>query len=183
VQWIKRFILFHGKRHPALMGADEVNAFVSSLAVDRGVASATQNQALSAILFLNRYVLRDPLPWIADIVRAKRPDGVSKLVVQLLYGSGLRLLEGLQLRVKDVDFARGEVLVRDPKGRRDRGDHASTGGGDASPRSSREGAPGSRRRSAARFRRGGVADGAGAQASERRAGVGVAVGFPGADAI
>jgi len=139
VGWVRRFILFHNKRHPAAMGADEVNAFLSSLAVEGHVSATTQNQALCAILFLYRYVLRDPLPWIADIVRAQRPErlpvvltpqearlvidhveGVSRLVVQLLYGSGLRLLEALQLRVKDIDFGRGEILVRDPKGRRDR---------------------------------------------------------------
>ncbi|HEY3053909.1 MAG TPA: integron integrase, partial [Thermoanaerobaculia bacterium] len=139
INWIKRFILFHGKRHPASMGPDEVNAFLSNLAVEGHVSATTQNQALSAVLFLYRYVLRDPLPWIADIVRAQRPErvpvvltpeearaviddvqGVSRLVVQLLYGSGLRLLEALQLRVKDLDFRRGEVLVRDPKGRHDR---------------------------------------------------------------
>ena len=139
VQWVRRFILFHGKRHPASMGADEVNAFVSSLATERRVSAATQNQALSAIIYLYRVVLDDPLPWIDDIVRAQRSQrtpvvltpgevrqvidqmsGVSQLIVQLLYGSGLRLLECLQLRVKDVDFARLEVTVRDPKGRRDR---------------------------------------------------------------
>ena len=139
VFWIRRFIVFHGKRHPAAMGADEVNQFVSSLAVDGRVSATTQNQALSAILFLYRHVLHDPLPWIDDIVRAQRPErvpvvltaeearrviaqveGVSRLVAQLLYGSGLRLLECLQLRVKDIDFGRGEILVRDPKGRRDR---------------------------------------------------------------
>ena len=137
--WIKRFIFFHNKRHPAAMGAEEVNAFLSSLAVDGHVSATTQNQALSAILFLYRYVLNDPLPWIGEIVRAARPervpvvltpsevrsvidamDGTTRLVAQLLYGSGLRLLECLQLRVKDVDFGRGEVLVRDPKGRHDR---------------------------------------------------------------
>ena len=139
INWIKRFIFFHNKRHPSMMGADEVNAFVSSLAIRDHVSATTQNQALSAILFLYREVLKDPLPWIADIVRAQRTErvpvvmtpeevrkmienveGVSQLVVQLLYGSGLRLLECLRLRVKDIDFARGEVLVRDPKGRRDR---------------------------------------------------------------
>ena len=137
--WIKRFILFHKKRHPSAMGADEVNAFLTSLAVNGNVSGTTQNQALCAILFLYREVLNDPLPWIADLVRVGRParvpqvltpdearrviehvDGVSRLVVKLLYGSGLRLLEALQLRVKDVDFGRREVLVRDPKGRRDR---------------------------------------------------------------
>ena len=139
VYWVRRFILFHGKRHPASMGADEVNAFISSLATVSNVSAATQNQALSAILFLYRVVLGDPLPWIDDIVRARRSvrtpvvltvdevravidtmSGVPRLIVQLLYGSGLRLLECLQLRVKDIDFARHELTVRDPKGRRDR---------------------------------------------------------------
>ena len=139
VMWIRRFILFHGKRHPASMGADEVNAFLSSLALDARVAAATQNQALSALIFLYRVVLDDPLPWLHDLVRAQRPirlpvvlsidevrrvidrvGGVSQLVVQVLYGSGLRLLEALMLRVKDIDFERGQLTVRDPKGRRDR---------------------------------------------------------------
>lgn len=139
VAWAKRFILFHRKRHPESMGADEVNAFLTSLAVESNVAVSTQNQALSALLFLYRDVLGDPLPWIADIVRAGRPErlpvvltpeevravlerihGVSHLVALLLYGSGLRLLECLRLRVKDVDFARLQIAVLDPKGGRDR---------------------------------------------------------------
>ncbi len=139
VGWVRRFILFHGKRHPGSMGGAEVNEFLTSLAVDGNVAAATQGQALSALLFLYRHVLHDPLPWIDDIVRAKRPlrvpvvltpeevrvlldqmDGVAKLVALLLYGGGLRLLEALRLRVKDVNFARGELFIRDPKGRRDR---------------------------------------------------------------
>src|SRR5262249_22808066 len=133
-------ILFHNKRHPSSMGAEEVNAFLTSLAVESCVAAGTQNQALSAILFLYRVVLQDPLPWIGEVVRADKPmripvvlspaetrqiieevAGTSRLVVKLLYGSGLRLLEALRLRVKDVDFARHELFVRDPKGRRDRG--------------------------------------------------------------
>ena len=137
--WIRRFIFFHNKRHPSAMGAEEVNAFLTALAVEGGVTASTQNQALSAILFLYRVVLQDPLPWIDDIVRAQRPfrvpvvlshgevrdvidelQGTSRLVVQLLYGSGLRLLECLRLRVKDLDFARHQLLVRDPKGRHDR---------------------------------------------------------------
>jgi integron integrase len=136
---VRRFILFHGKRHPLVMGADEVNAFLTSLAVDARVAAATQNQALCAIVFLYRVVLENPLPWLDDLVRAQRPvrlpvvltrdevtsvlqrmDGTTGLVARLLYGSGLRLLEALQLRVKDVDFGRSQILVRDPKGRRDR---------------------------------------------------------------
>jgi integron integrase len=139
VGWIKRFILFHGKKHPSSMGGDEVNAFLTSLAVEGQVAASTQSQALSALLFLYRHVLEEPLPWIDNIVRARRTfripvvltpgevrklideiDGVSKLVALLLYGGGLRLLEALRLRVKDVNFARGELFIRDPKGRRDR---------------------------------------------------------------
>lgn len=139
VHWIRRYVFFHNKRHPALMGADEVNAFLTHLAVEEHVSATTQNQALASILFLYREVLRDPLPWIKDIVRAQRPErvpvvltaeevrsviaqlsGSSRLVVQLLYGSGLRLLEALQIRVKDVDFARHELTIRDPKGKHDR---------------------------------------------------------------
>ena len=139
VRWTKRFIFFHGKRHPSSMGADDVNAFLSALAVEGQVAAATQNQALSALLFLYRAVLEEPLPWLEDVVRAHRPlrvpvvltleevrdvlrhvDGVSHLVSLLLYGSGLRLMEALTLRVKDVDFARRQLTVRDAKGKRDR---------------------------------------------------------------
>jgi len=139
VWWAKRYILFHNKRHPSSMGADEANAFLTHLAVDDHVSAATQNQALSALLFLYRHVLDEPLPWLKDLVRAKRPirlpvvlspddvravinasEGVYNLIFRILYGSGLRLLECLSLRIKDVDFNRGHILVRDPKGRRDR---------------------------------------------------------------
>jgi integron integrase len=139
IGWIKRFIFFHNKRHPASMGGEEVNAFLTHLAVEGNVAASTQNQALSALLFLYREVLNDPLPWLNDLVRAYRPlrvpvvltpeevrrvidhlHGVPRLVAVLLYGGGLRLLECLQLRVKDVNFARYELLIRDPKGKRDR---------------------------------------------------------------
>ena len=139
VMWIRRFILFHGKRHPSSMGAEEVNAFLSHLAVDRTVSASTQNQALAGLLFLYRHVLEQPLPWIDDIVRAQRPERLpvvltidevrqvmteveppARLVVQLLYGSGLRLLEALMLRIKDVDFERGQLTVRDPKWKHDR---------------------------------------------------------------
>src|SRR5262244_2939425 len=125
VHWIKRYIFFHGKRHPTEMGAAEVAAFLTSLAVQGKVAASTQNQALSALLFLCRKVLGVDLPWLDDIVRAKRPvhmpvvltreevravlqrlDGVPRLMAVLLYGAGLRLLECCRLRVKDVDFAR-----------------------------------------------------------------------------
>ena len=139
VGWIKRYIFFHNKRHPGSMGADEVNAFLTSLAVDGRVSASTQGQALSALLFLYRHVLRDPLPWLDDIIRAYRPQrvptvmtpdevrallarltGTPKLIALLLYGGGLRLLECLQLRIKDVDFARSEMYARDTKGKRDR---------------------------------------------------------------
>jgi integron integrase len=139
VGWIRRYILFHGKRHPAEMGAPEVTQFLSSLAVQAKVAASTQNQALSALLFLYRYVLRQDLPWLEDIVRAKRPkhlpivltrdevravifelSGTPRLMATLLYGSGLRLLECCRLRVQDVDFAMNQIIVRDAKGAKDR---------------------------------------------------------------
>jgi integron integrase len=139
VNWIKRYIFFHGKRHPSSMAGDEVNAFLTHLAVEGKVSASTQNQALAALLFLYRHVLNDPLPWIADLIRASRPSrlpvvltpdevklvlgettGTMKLILMMLYGGGLRLLEGLQLRVKDLELTRGEMFVRDPKGRRDR---------------------------------------------------------------
>lgn len=139
VMWIKRFIFFHNKRHPSSMGGEEVNAFLSWLATEQHVSASTQNQALGALLFLYRHVLNDPLPWLDDVVRASRPvrlpvvltpeevrrvlsrmAGPAHLVALLLYGCGLRLLEGLMLRIKDIDFERGQIHVRDPKGRRDR---------------------------------------------------------------
>lgn len=139
VGWIKRFIFFHGKRHPASMGGEEVNAFLTHLAVEGNVSAPTQNQALCAILFLYREVLNDPLPWMDELVRARRTfrvpvvltpeevrhllnhlDGTRRLIAVLLYGGGLRLLECLRLRVKDINFARHELFVRDTKGRRDR---------------------------------------------------------------
>jgi integron integrase len=139
VHWIKRYIFFHGKRHPAEMAAPEVTAFLISLAVHDKVAASTQNQALSAWLFLYREVLGVELPWLDDVVRAKRPqhlpvvltrdevravlqrlDGVSRLMALLLYGAGLRLLECCHLRVKDIDFATNQIVIRDGKGRKDR---------------------------------------------------------------
>ncbi|MBX3678486.1 MAG: integron integrase [Rhodocyclaceae bacterium] len=138
--WIKRYILFHGKRHPADMGKAEAEAFLSSLAVERNVSASTQSQALSALLFLYREVLALELPWLDDVTRAKKPvrlptvltraetlallekieNAELHLIVSLLYGSGLRLLEGLRLRVKDVDLARNEIVVREGKGGKDR---------------------------------------------------------------
>jgi integron integrase len=139
VHWIKRYIFFHGKRRPAEMGAPEVTAFLTSLAVQGKVAASTQNQALSALLFLYREVLGVELPWLDDVVRAKRPlhlpvvltrdevravlqrlDGVPRLMALLLYGAGLRLLECCHLRVKDVDFATNQIVIRDGKGHKDR---------------------------------------------------------------
>ena len=138
VQWIRRFIVHSGKRHPLELGEADATAFLNVLA-ERRVAAATQNQALAAILFLYRKVLRRPLPWLKDLVRAKRAirrpvvlareevrtildqlTGVPRLMVLLLYGSGLRLLECVRLRVKDVDVVRGEIVVRAGKGNKDR---------------------------------------------------------------
>src|SRR5574340_201464 len=139
VQWIRRFILFHGKRHPRDLGAPEVEAFLTHLAVEGNVAAATQNQALSALIFLYREVLGVELPWLDKVTRAKRPrhfpvvltrdevravlgrmEGVYGLQARLLYGTGMRLMEVIRLRVKDVEFARGEIVVRDGKGAKDR---------------------------------------------------------------
>ena len=139
VAWVKRFVLYHGKRHPQTMGEPEINAFLSDLAVRQGVSASTQNQALAAILFLYRHVLEKPLPDLTQVVRAKRPrrlpavltraevravigrlGGTERLVAILLYGSGLRLLECLRLRVKDVEFGSNRIVVRDAKGQRDR---------------------------------------------------------------
>lgn len=139
VAWIKRYILFHDKRHPAEMGAPEVARFLTSLAVDSKVAASTQNQALNALLFLYRIVLEQELPWLDDVVRARRSqhlpvvltrdeirrvldrlDGAPRLIVLLLYGAGLRLLECAQLRIKDVDFATNVIVIRNGKGAKDR---------------------------------------------------------------
>lgn len=139
LHWIKRFILFHGKRHPTQMAEGEVAAFLSHLAVEGQVASATQNQALNALVFLYRNVLGRPLGECTGIVRAKRPQrlpvvltpdevgrilralkGIYWLIGCLQYGSGLRLLESLRLRVKDLDFEHRAILVRDGKGGKDR---------------------------------------------------------------
>ncbi|SRR5712691_8471373 len=139
VEWVRRFVLFHGKRHPRDLGPTEVEAFLTDLAVRRRVSASTQNQAKSAILFLYKKVIDKELPWLNGIVAARasqrlpvvlsveevnaalgRLRGTSALVARLLYGAGLRILECLRLRVKDVDFARREILVRDGKGAKDR---------------------------------------------------------------
>lgn len=140
VQWAKRYIIFHGKRHPAEMGKAEVEAFLTALAVERNVTASTQMQALSALLFLYREVLGVDLPWLTEVTRAKKParlptvltseearalltyvdDSLLDLIIRLLYGTGMRLLECLRLRVKDVEFTRNEIVVREGKGGKDR---------------------------------------------------------------
>lgn len=140
IGWIRNFILYHNKKHPRDLGPADVEAFLSYLAVDRQVSSSTQNQALAALLFLYREVLAMQLPWLDNITRAKPSqhlpvvlsmpevralfanvdDPLLNLVIRLLYGTGMRLMEGLRLRIKDVDFARQEILIRDGKGNKDR---------------------------------------------------------------
>ena len=139
VQWARRYILFHDKKHPSMMGAPEINEFLSWLAVERNVAASTQNQALSGILFLYREVLGEEVPWMNDLVRARRTarvpvvltrdevrrllgamTGTPHLVARLIYGTGMRVLEALRLRVKDLDFQSSEVTVRAGKGNKDR---------------------------------------------------------------
>jgi site-specific recombinase XerD len=139
VDWVKRFIWFHGKRHPRELGASEVEAFLSHLAVAREVSASTQNQAKSALLFLYREVLEMELPWLENVTQAKTPqrmpvvltvaevqrvlvrlEGAVWLMASLLYGAGLRLMECVRLRVKDMDFERLEIMVRDGKGGKDR---------------------------------------------------------------
>lgn len=149
VYWIKKFIFFHNMRHPKDMNSKDVSRFLTHLAVNRRVAASTQNQALSALLFLYRYVLKQELGLIENVTRAKRPqklpvvftkteikaillqlEGVNWLMANLLYGSGLRLRECLQLRVKDIDFGYMQIIVRDGKGVQSPGDalFASSGG-------------------------------------------------------
>ena len=137
--WVRKFIHFHGTRHPKELGAKEIETFLSYLATHRRVSASTQNQALSALLFLYQKVLRLDLPWLDDIVRAKRPvrvpvvlsqlevarvldalDGQNWLIASLLYGSGLRLTECLRLRIKDLDTDYLQLTVHDGKGRKDR---------------------------------------------------------------
>ncbi len=139
VHWVKRYVRFHQMRHPKDMGAREITAFLNHLAADRHVAGATQNQALAALLFLYRRVLGTEIPWLDDLVRAKtvkrlptvltreevqkilaQLSGTRWLLVSLLYGAGLRLNECLSLRVKDVDFAGGKLVIRQGKGNKDR---------------------------------------------------------------
>lgn len=139
VMWVRRFVMYHGMRHPRDMGKREVEAFLTHLAVEGRVAASTQNQALAAILFLYRHVLERDIGWLEHVVHARRPkrvpivltreevarvlramEGTPQLVASLLYGAGLRLMEALRLRVKDVDLEYGQLLVRDGKGGKDR---------------------------------------------------------------
>jgi integrase len=137
--WVRRYIVFHGMRHPDQMGDVEIREFLSFLAVQRNVAASTQNQALAALLFLYREVLGRSIDLIEHGIRARRParlpivltrdevlrvlgamSGTSSLVARLLYDSGLRLTGALELRIKDIDFDRGEIRLRDGTGRKDR---------------------------------------------------------------
>ena len=139
IDWIQRYILFHDKRHPQDMGAAEIEAFLTYLAVEGNVSASTQNQALSALIFLYRNVLKQPLGDSIDAVRAKQSkslptvltieetrqllqqmEGLPQLIAKLLYGAGLRIKEGLCLRVKDLDFGQSQIIVRDTKGDQDR---------------------------------------------------------------
>lgn len=139
VQWIRRYILFHHKRHPQEMGVPEIESFLTHLAVEGNVTASTQNQALNAILFLYRHVLQQELDDRINAIRAKRSQhlpvvlspaetfaiiqqttGVHRIMLQLLYGSGLRLRECMQLRIKDIDFAQSQMMIRSGKGDKDR---------------------------------------------------------------
>ncbi len=139
VDWTRRYVLFHQKRHPRDMGPDEITSFLSHLATERSVSASTQNQAKSALLFLYKQVLGVDLPWLDEVVAAKTSrrlpvvltprevnellmnmNGITGLVASLLYGTGMRLLEGLRLRVKDLEFERREIVVREGKGNKDR---------------------------------------------------------------
>jgi len=139
VNWIKRYIIYHNKRHPKEMGEKEINVFLTHLAVNKKVAASTQNQALCAIIFLYKHVLKIDIGDLGDMVWAKKPkrlpvvftrteaqaiidqlNGIKWIMVNILYGSGLRLMECLRLRVQDVDFGQKKIIVRDGKGAKDR---------------------------------------------------------------
>lgn len=139
VNWIKRFILYHNKRHPKEMGADEIKAFINNLVTNHHVSSSTQNQALQGILYLYKNILNKDVGWIEEIKKSSRVKhlpvvlskketervfehlaGINKIIVSLLYGSGLRLSEALNLRIKDIDFDYKQIIVRDGKGEKDR---------------------------------------------------------------
>lgn len=139
IQWIRRFILFHGRVHPRDLAKVEVESFLTHLAVDRNITPSTLNQALAALVFLYSKVLGVNLPWLNEVVRATRPSRLptvltkqevfrlfakvphgQRLVVRLMYGTGMRVLEVVRLRVLDIDFSSGFILVREGKGRKDR---------------------------------------------------------------
>src|SRR5689334_20875030 len=139
VEWVRRYVIFHGKRHPATMGAEEVTAFLTHLATNGSLSASTHQQALSALLFLHRCVLNVDLPWLDALVRPKKTtrlpvvlsrgevqqvldelQGTYRLMARLLYGTGMRLMECLRMRVKDLDLQRVEIVVRQGKGGRDR---------------------------------------------------------------
>ena len=139
IGWIKRFIFFHGKRHPIEMGEKEINEFLSFLAIKKNVTASTQNQALCAIVFLYRHVLNRDIGLLDGLIRAKRPgrlpvvltkaevrkiishlSGIKKMIVMIMYGSGLRLMECLRLRIKDIDLLSNQIIIRDGKGNKDR---------------------------------------------------------------
>ncbi len=139
VGYIREYILFHGKRHPKDLGADEIREYLTHLAVEKNVAASTQNVAFNALIFLYKQVLQIELPPIQGVLRAKKPErlpvffspdearkiiaelkGTTRLMVAMLYGSGMRLTEVLRLRVKDIDFESGQIIVRDGKGEKDR---------------------------------------------------------------
>ena len=139
VQWIKRYILFHHKTHPRDLAEADISAFLTDLAVNKNVSASTQNQALSALLFLYKQVLGTKLEWLNDVVRAKRPkrlpvvlardevqrvlkliSGTNGLMARLMYGTGMRLMEVMRLRIKDIDFSYKQILIRSGKGDKDR---------------------------------------------------------------
>ncbi|HRD48810.1 MAG TPA: integron integrase [Candidatus Competibacteraceae bacterium] len=139
VDWARRFILFHHKRHPREMGAPEVETFLTHLAVERKVSASTQNQAKAAVLFLYKEVLQIDLPWLSEVTAAQvskrlpvvltprevrallhELNGAMWLIASLLYGTGMRVMEGLRLRVKDIEFERREIIIREGKGDKDR---------------------------------------------------------------
>ena len=139
IEWIRRYILFHGKRHPKDMGVEEIQAFISHLAAERALSASSQNQALSAVIFLYRHVLKKEIDLPSDILRAEKSktlpvvlthreaiavinnmSGITQLMAKILYGSGLRLMECLRLRIKDIDFGSHTIIVRDGKGEDDR---------------------------------------------------------------
>ena len=139
ISWIKQFIIFNNKRHPSELGKEEIQKFINYLAVERHVSSSTQNQALQAILYLYKKIIKQEIGWISEVKNVKRIkhlpvvfsrneaasiiknlEGIPKLIVSLLYGTGMRLNECLNLRIKDVDFGMNQIIVRDGKGEKDR---------------------------------------------------------------